>query len=449
MFDIAIVNASFHSSKAYIPVGPLLVSAVLEREGYLVNFLDYQLEKTGNIVMPETFAKFLENSQAKLIGISVFANSLPTVLLGVRLLKEINPWVKVILGGPAAADGAERLMQLAPIDVIVRGEGEITGLEVFSRLLQNDSLYGVLGITFRDNERIITNSERPLIKELARYPLPAYHHIDFKDYDYEASIIASRGCPYNCTFCAKPIWKYGVTYRSIDHVLEEMRSIYPKIERINFCDDAFVANQGRLIEFCNKFQKSGFTKPWECTGRVGHMNDQILQQIHSAGCDTLFLGIESGSVNVLRKMHKKFLPEQARKEIDIAKKYINNVYTSYIWGLPFEELEDFYETLFFIGEDLEDQKVKPVFTLATPLLSTQIYQDYKNCLEYLDNNHYCGVTLPVGYNLSDHSNLKTLVLENPDVFSGFYYYGHSGFEEKRLVIDKIRKIRKSRREKDA
>lgn len=441
MTEIAMINASFPSSKAYVPVGTLLVTAVLEKAGYSVKFMDYQMEKVDHVVNPHYFAAYLKRSQANYIGISVFANSLPTVLLGVQKFKTENPHIKIVLGGPAVSDCAEQIMELAPIDVIVRGEGEITGLEVFSHLINNKPLDGIPGITFYSEEQIRSNPDQNIIKNLEQYPFPAYHHIDFKNYNYEATIFASRGCPYKCTFCAKPIWKQSVTCRSVEHVIKEMKLIYDQVEQFNFCDDAFVADRSRLLEFCAKFQDYGLTKPWECTGRIGRMDDEILQQIQQAGCNTLFLGVESGSERVLKHMNKQFTPATARHEINLSKKYINKVYTSYIWGLPFEKMDDFYETLFFIGEDLEDKVIKPVFTLATPLLSTQLYNENKDKLCYLDNNHYVGVTLPLNHNLSDYPDVKEFVLQYPDIFSGFYYLAHPEFNQKRVVIDKIRRIR--------
>ncbi|MBU7013742.1 MAG: B12-binding domain-containing radical SAM protein [Theionarchaea archaeon] len=441
MTDITLVNAVIGASRGQLGIGLLYIVASLEEAGYSVEFTDYQNEDVKRKADPKVLAQFMKSS-ASVIGISVFCNALPSVIKAVNLLKERQD-VTVILGGPAASVSTERILELSEVDIAVIGEGERAIVEIMEALDTGRSLDSVRGICYRDNGHVVTTPERERIADLDSVPFPAYHHIDFGEYRREANLITARGCPFRCTFCVKSIWKSRKTFRSIENVIEELLQIEGSIDRINLSDDTFVLERERVQEFCEHLKKEGIDKDWSCTGRVGMLPDSLMESMHRAGCDTMFLGIESGSSSILKKIKKDFTPEEARRDIARARQHFDRIYTSYMWGFPEESLDDFYDTMMFQMEDVQIPGVQPVMTLVTPFQSTTLYSEYSHTIKFMTDNTYNGSTLPPPERLRGYPELEDLVRKNPDVFSSFYYYENEGFEEKCTLVDKIREREKS------
>lgn len=437
MTDVTLINASFPRGKPFVPRGTLILASVLEQAGYKIEVKDYQLADEKNAASPEQFAQFLSNSQSKTLGISTLSNTLPTVILGIRIFKQRNPESTIVMGGAGVAENSELIFSLAPIDVIVIGEGEITGLEVFNRILNGNPIGDLQGVVYCQETGIISNKKQPIINELDRFPLPNYDHIDFKNYGNEVTILTARGCPYHCAFCAKPIWKNAVTYSPLARVEKEIRAVHHRVDFINFADDCFVSNANRVKKLTSKLRKMDFNTPWACTGKIELISDKTLRMLSEAGCVRLELGIESGNKRVLRSLGKDFTPIEARSKITLAMEYIDSIYTSYIWGLPFETLDDFYDTMFFVMEDFNRRKIRPFLTLLTPYPSTILLKEYRHKLNFLENNRYNGVSFLNGEYLSKYPELKRFVLKHPDVFPMFYYFDQPGFEKKRKFVDQL------------
>jgi len=434
MCDVSIVNASFSVSKPYIPIGPLIVLKELRKNGFEVEFKDYQLTKYNNIDY-QFVSENLKALESDIICIGVFANSLPIVLKAVNLFKKTKPKSKIILAGAGVSDVPDRIFEISDIDIIIRGEGEITTPELIKCLKKGKKLDQVRGITYRDGDNIIHNLDRGNLDYIDYYP--DYSQINFADYNNEVTIITSRGCPYECSFCAKPIWRSGIGYRSLDNIFEEIESIKDKIRRIYFCDDAFIVNRARVFEFCDRFKKLKVDIKWECTGRIGLMDEELLSKLNDSGCDTIYLGIESGTNKILKRLNKKITIEDARKEIELAKKHIKNIYTSYIWGFPFETLDDFNDTIFNYMTDSVDSITRPVLNLATPFISTRIYEEYKDKLFFLDDNKYSGSVLPMNVEDANYSEMREFIVKNKDIFPSFFFINHDSFVAKKNLIDKL------------
>ncbi|MDT8717347.1 radical SAM protein [Clostridium sp. 19966] len=433
MFDVSIVNASFSVKNPYIPIGPLIVVSKLEEQGLKVEFKDYQLIKS-EASDPKSISELLLELKSKIICIGVFANYLPLILKAVDILKETNPELIIVLAGPGVAKISDEIFNLSRIDIVIRGEGEITTPLLVKKLISNSSLSEIEGISYRCKNKIIHNADRQNLKCIDVYP--SYNHIELKDYDNKATIITSRGCAYNCMFCSKPIWEKGVVYRSLENVFEEIKQLKFKVNRIYFCDDAFIVNKKRLFEFCRIYKELNINIPWECTGRVGCMDEELLEVIRSAGCDTLYVGIESGSNVVLEKLNKKISIEQAREEVNLAKRYMKRIYTSYIWGFPFETLEDFNQTIFNYLSDSIDHNLRPVLNLATPFIASKLYDEYKDKLAFMEDNIYNGSTINMDYT-KDYEDVKEFIIENKKIFSSFFYIEHQAFYDKKKIVDKL------------
>jgi radical SAM superfamily enzyme YgiQ (UPF0313 family) len=437
MSDICIINASQSSQgQAAVPIGPLLITAVLESHGYTVHFKDYQTYQAEKKLSPDTFYTFMQGPE-KIIGISAISSDIPTMVGALSALKKEHPDTLVILGGPGPTDIPAELLETFPADIIVVGEGEETILKVMQALDGEKDLSDVPGIAYREKNRVIVTPRRKRIKDLDSLPFPAYDKIDFKDYNYVGGVMTIRGCPYACTFCsAHSVWERKITQRSVENIIEELHILEEKkVDRMFFYDDTFVLDPKRVIEFTEKRQKEKIDIPWICYGRVNIMTSELLDIMGKNGCTEILYGVESGSNTVLNKIYKKFTIEQASTVIEKTTKY-TDVEASYIWGYPFETLEDFYNTVMVVFHQVKLPRVKPRIALLSPLPKSPIYLEYKNCIKFPDNPeiaHYLGF-LPGREKFLEYGDMVALVKKYPHLFPSFYYLSHDSFEQKLELI---------------
>lgn len=448
MTRVAIVNSTFGGACARVPVGPLLIVSALEAAGHTVDFYDYQLAPGDRKPDPEHFLQFLRRVDAQVVGINALCTSLPTTLAAIARLKQERPEVTVILGGPSATDLSLPILERFPVDVIVRGEGEETVVELLAALGARRSLEAVRGLAFRDGHAVRVTPDRARIRDLDRLPLPAYHHINLNDYGRRAILMTTRGCPYLCSFCsAHSVWRRQVTYRSASHVMAELRALRGQADRIEIWDDTFVLDPDRVYDMMDAMHAEGIDLPWTAGGRINLMTPELMADMARGGCAEIFYGIESGSDRVLERIHKQFDTDTARRVIDQSARYFERVNTSYIWGYPFESLEDFYDTVTFLVGDMKDPRVAPQMTLLTPLPASPLCQEYRCLLRFSPDIQMGASTLP-GDQIGSYPELAALVEANPELFSSFYYYDHPAMDAKRSIVQKLieqnRQTRQSR-----
>ncbi|MGD2247007.1 MAG: radical SAM protein [Candidatus Methanofastidiosia archaeon] len=440
MNDMSIINASQVSEgQAAIPVGSLLITAVLEANGYAVRFKDYQTYEAERKLSSESFYKFIQVPE-EVLGISAISSDMPTALGAISRLKEEHPEKIVILGGAGPTDIPINLLENFPVDIVVVGEGEETILEVMQALDGEKDLSQVEGIAYRENSHVISNPRRKRIQDLDSLPFPAYHKINFEDYNYVGGVMTTRGCPYMCTFCsAHSVWERKITKRSVENIVKELQILEEKkVQRMFFYDDTFVLDPKRVITFTEKVNEEGIDIPWICYGRVNLMTSELFEAMSKNGCKEILYGIESGSNSVLQKINKKFTIEQASKIVKKTTQY-TDVETSYIWGYPFETLEDFYDTLMVVYHQIKMPHVKPRLALLSPLPKSAIFLEYNHIIKFPDNPEIARYLafLPGREKLLDYPDVVALVKKYPELFPSFYYFSHDSFEQKLELIENM------------
>lgn len=436
MADVTIVNSGLLLHRTDIPTGPLIVVSVLEKAGFVVEFRDYQGVAIPKRPSPRTFKAFLDDC-ADLLGISVMSNSLPTVLGAVRLLKEEKPWIKVFLGGPGCRELAFDILQKFPVDAIVLGEGEITAPELVMALKNDSDLRRVAGIAYKEEDQVIFTKERPLIDDLDSIPFPAYHHIKLESYNNVATVMTARGCPFRCKFCsAHSVPQRKMRYRSIPSIMEELSLLAPQARYVAFLDDTFILSKARALEIARNVQNR-FSLRYTCNAKISLMDDDWLKALADTGNFLVFYGVESGSNRVLERIGKGHTLEEARKVIRKTADSIEKVRTSYIWGYPFETLEDFFDTAMSLRQDMQQPNVLSQMSLLSPLPGTELTEEFKDIMSFSPAIQSRAGGLPVNENISDYPELIELITGNPGLFSSFYYFAHEGFESKFNAIKRI------------
>lgn len=427
MKDISLVNPVFPSNIAIPPYGLLCLTAVLEQEGYSVDIRDYQIHECEDPWETDFFLEFLRDS-SDLIGATTYSFNLPFVLKAFKQLKEEHPETKVILGGIGVTGVAVELIRAFPfVDVIVRGEGEMTLLELLSALENEAPLEGIRGLTYRDGENIRVTPRRERIANLENQPLPAFHRIDFSKYDIP-NIMFSRGCPFHCTFCdIAPYWDRVNTKKRLPYFLEEIRILREEYDqkRIAIADDTFVLSKDRVSEFCSALKREDVDIEWGCYGKIDLMDGQMIKEMADARCKKIYYGVESGNDQVLKDIRKGFTVKKALKVIKVSLEYFDTVQTSFVWGFPFESVEQFYDTILTIIYVVKmGASVKAAMLAPFPL--SDIYREYRHILRFSED-----LSPPLymsGYH--DKPEIIHLVMSYKEVFPAFYHYDNGDIGEK-------------------
>lgn len=451
--DITLVNVSTPVPRneaddrvVFAPLGCLYLISALERAGIVVDFRDFQLFDPGSSfhLDKDNFETFL-NDSAPIVGISCMVSMLPFVTLGAKKFKELNPHHTIILGGPGPSGVAESIVSSLPwIDVVCRGEGEETIVELVNAVSKGSDLGTVKGITYRDSRGVHSTPPRTRIQNPDDIPFPAYDRIDFSDYN-SVSVITARGCPYKCAFCdVGPLWGNKTRFRSIDNVVEELSFLKNEHGQntIHVADDTFDLKRNRTETLCREMDRLRMN--WTCLARVDLIDEDLLERMAGAGCRSIFLGIESGSDAVLKKINKKFTIAEATEKAELAKKYIDKVITSYIWGFPFETTEDFKSTLLSIVS-MWYLDAMAGLKLLSPMPLSPLGIEYRDHLEF--SEELCSVFASLGNVTSTKSThraslpdeFREIIERHPDIFMGFYHIKTENLEEKAEYLRKFAK----------
>ncbi len=454
MADITLINLNMlfirhgegTEKELHVPLGPLYLTRAIENAGFKVDFRDYQLCKYIDPFDMNRFLEFL-NDPAPVIGLSCMANLLPFSILALKALRERYPDRKLVLGGVGASSVEEKILTRFPwIDVICCGEGEQTGPLLLDALINNNSLSTVNGIAFRNNSTINFTPKRSYIQNINNIPFPAFEKIKLKQYA-GYGLMTSRGCPYLCTFCSvAPIWNQVSNSRSPKNIVEEMELLNKEagVDMFLFQDEFFVSGKKHVLDFCKELRLSKLNVEWKAFGRVNLVDGEMMRAMADCGCLELRFGIESGSDKILKKIKKGFNTAQVHECIPQAIEIFPRVDTFYIWGFPFETMEDFNQSLFqMISFRMMGARILP--SLLSLLPQTEIYRELANQIEL----EFCPYLLPefvfTGHEIYHggeveipefHSDYFKLIKENPDIFPGFF---HINLEDN--ILPKLKLLR--------
>ena len=349
---IALVNAphlegSYHHP-LFPPVGLAYLAAVLDQNGYELKA--YDCPALG--YTQENLKSELASFSPDIVGIASMTATIPAALESARIAKETLPDSKVIMGGPHATFADDMILnEEKAVDVVVRGEGEMTMLELASTNLNPKSLHNILGITYRNNGQITRTGRRPFIEDLDALPRPAYKYFPMDKYRITGKvhlpIMSSRGCPFQCSFCvASQMFGAPFRARSPKNVVDELiwlRDEYGA-EGISFHDDTLTLDKKRIIDICDEMINRKAILPWGCQTRVDTVSKEILAKMKKAGCNEVSFGVESGCQEILDAVHKKVQISQAEQAIKWAKEEGLFVAVSTIIGYPGETVESMQQT---------------------------------------------------------------------------------------------------------
>jgi len=360
------------------PLGLGYVAAAIEKRGYNVSVWDLC---SANAITGQNLIDGVEVPAADIYGLSVTTPQFDFAILLANLIKSVFPNALIVAGGPHALVDRESFLSNGIFDAVVVEEGEFS----FYELIRHYELYGeVEQVYWNPPIRLVDDIPLPARHLFANYKKDALRTQQLLKKDYasggQTTVIASRGCPYRCSFCAPHPRK--VRYRSPANVIEELRHIIDRydIKQFKWQDDTFTLNRKWLLELCGMIKKQLPKTYHRAHTRVNVFDEQMAEAMKAADFKLLCFGIESFSQKVLDINAKAITIDQIEGSLQLAKKYGFKTVGFLIFGLPGETPETVAETKAGI---LRNKKYLDYLNLATmvPLPGTPIWEnpDRFNC----------------------------------------------------------------------
>jgi anaerobic magnesium-protoporphyrin IX monomethyl ester cyclase len=375
------------------PLGLAYLAAVLETAGIELDILDCNASKIGWSALGET----IEQLQPNIIGAAAITPSFYEALRVMEIAKKISPGIVTVLGGPHVTfTPEETLTQCPEIDVIVRGEGEQTLLELVRCYEKGGNLSQVEGIAFRDGQEPVLTPPQPLVN-VDELPLPAYHLLPMEKYHFNilgkfATILSSRGCPHKCTFCAEwRFWGGKWRPRNPKKIVDEIELLHKRYGRecFWFGDDCFNVDAERIQEICSEIMARKLDISWFYQGRADLVikHKDLLPQMRRSGNLMAQIGVESSTNKELEEFNKNLTMEQIKEAIDLLQKHDIVAQGLQIIGTRRDSADS-------IAHKLRCMKwldpAFPIFTMFTPFPGSDVYEEAKanGWLETLDYSLY-------------------------------------------------------------
>ena len=370
-------------------------------------------------------------------GMSLHFKQIETIA---RIAKKSH--TRLIIGGNIISSEPELMTRALKPDYAVIGEGDESVVELLKCLQEGGDLSSVGGLAFLEEEKFVFTGGRKPFKDLDSLPYPDYgsfgindrldatkpsdyHLYSIFDYPRNYHLVASRSCPYTCTFC----YHTGpYRQRSIDSVMAELQTVIPEY-RINIgeiIDDLFSYNQQRALEFCTRFQEFKATLPWEvkwfCQMRVDRLDGKLLDAMKESGLFAFSYGFESYSPTVLKSMKKNISPEQIHYAIHATLDRRISLQGNFIFGDKAETLQTAKATLDF-WKDHADTGISLDF--VHPFPGSAIYEDcletgmIKDRLEFARAHLFDPVNMTLLSSL-DFIKLQLMVQEYSNIVFSYY-----------------------------
>jgi len=336
------------------PLGILYIAKKLEENGDNVKIIDFSAEAYNE--------KKLINSLngIDIVGITVLSYSIKDVISMIKTIKKHQSQIKIVIGGPHCTLFPEKSLTETSADICVQGDGELVFTDIKKEINGKISLSKIPGIYYKEKNKIKKGANLELIKDLDSIPFPSRHIV--KNYIYGrqfkpkmkqgefTSIITSRGCPFNCTFCSRnSISMKKFRQRSTKNIVEEINEISNLGYRIvSFVDDNFLANKKLAIQlFENILNKKMKMKFIVTALRVDSADEKLFRLMKKAGVTHLQFGLESGNQEVLDFYNKKTDLKKIRNAVLLSNKMGFFTIGTFILGAPFETKKHFQKTIKF------------------------------------------------------------------------------------------------------
>ena len=425
----------------YPPLGTLIAASVLRDMGCDIDFQDACLKEGPDQIIEQIKFK----KPAYVIVYDDGFNYLTKMCLSVmreaafrmiRAAKETG--CKIIVCNSDSTDHAETYLNEGA-DYIVRGEGETTLKELIEVIEGNSDLSVVLGVTYRSGELMQTNPPRPVLIDLDSLPLPDWRLVDMAAYRniwmnhhgyFSLNIATTRGCPFKCNWCAKPIYGNRYNSRSPERVIEEIEMLLEGYQPDHFwmCDDIFGLKPGWVQKFDKLVDQKNLSFKYKIQSRVDLLLEaKTIEALASSGAETVWVGAESGSQKILDAMDKGTTVEQIGQSTRLLRQHGIKVGFFLQFGYTGEQQADIDKTIKMVLDLMPDEIG---ISVSYPLPGTKFYESVKASLEAKQN-----------WKDSDDLDMMFAGVYPSSYYKVLHRYVHSRYRIKR-GLDRIRTLLK-------
>lgn len=405
MNKVLFTNAYFYrfdakqweDQRPYPPYGTMYAAALLRQEGYEVELFD-----TNLVSSPRELVPHLASAPNFLViyddGFNYLSKMCLTVMREaalemIRIAREKVDYILVCSSD--STDHAELYLD-AGADFIIKGEGELTLSELCGLLKNGETTAAkdILGVAYYDNGKLISNTKRPVLKNLDELPDPAWDLIDTSEYEkiwrkgrgfFSLNIATTRGCPFKCNWCAKPIYGNRYNSRSPRRVAQEMAMLMQEkgAEYFWVCDDIFGLKPGWVQQFQKEIDELGIKPRYKIQSRADLLLEaDTIDALAKSGLDEVWIGAESGSQAILDAMDKGTKVEQIYEATRLLKARGVRVGFFLQFGYLGETKEDIQKTIQMVRELVPDDIG---ISVSYPLPGTKFFDMVASQLEGKQN----------------------------------------------------------------
>jgi anaerobic magnesium-protoporphyrin IX monomethyl ester cyclase len=420
--------------RPYPPLGTLYAASVLKNNGFEVSLFDTCLAQNPNEILP-----FIKNFKPSLLVICddgfnyltkmCLTNMREAAFELIRIGKDHG--MEVAVSSSDSTDHFEEYL-LKGADFVILGEGEMTLLELVNGLSKPKfEPWKIAGMAYLEDEIPVKNDRRQVIENLDELPFPAWDMADLDKYrtiwknyhDYfSLNIATTRGCPYHCNWCAKPIYGYCYNSRSPENVVQEMTMLIKdyQVDHFWICDDIFGLKPLWIEHFRELVEENGLKFSYTIQSRADLViKDNIAEDLAASGAEIVWLGAESGSQKILDAMEKG----QTVNQIYMARNKLadSGVKTGFFlqFGYPGEDIKDIRKTISMLMTLMpEDIGI----SISYPLPGTKFYEKVKEELRQKSN-----------WSDSDDLALMYKGTYSPDFYRRLHRYVHHLFRSKQRL----------------
>jgi radical SAM superfamily enzyme YgiQ (UPF0313 family) len=361
------------------PIGLAFLSSYLKARGYEVELIDMQ----GLLMDSHELASRISDMEPDIVGITAMTPTIPEALQAAAISKRVFPDASTILGGVHPTLAPEEVLADPSVDYVIRGEGEEAFAALAYALDHGNSADDVAGVCYRKDGKPVIKEKSLLISDLNTLPMPDYEAFPIERYIEHnrylrsirgISMIVSRGCPYQCTFCAVHQtmgrkWRIKSPQRVVDEIL--VLKNRHDLEGVWFKDSIFNLNKNWTKEFCQLMIDNDVDISWQALTRVDLIDEDELVLMKRAGLTQLDLGIETGSPKSLLRLKKGITVDKIREKVRLARKHVN-VFGFFMIGIPGEDETDVIQT-FELAKSLDLDRW--TWSIYSPLPGSALYEE--------------------------------------------------------------------------
>ncbi|HVX49542.1 MAG TPA: radical SAM protein [Chitinophagaceae bacterium] len=430
----------WRAGQPYAPLGTLYAAALMRSKGYKVSLYDSMFAHSPNAVtdtidkiQPGIFAVYDDgfNYLTKMC----LTNMREAAFTMMKLAKE-RGCVVIVSSSDSTDHYKEYLANGA--DFVIIGEAEQTLLQLVNAITCGVNDFSAIeGIAFEAGGNIIKTARRSVMKDLDLLPMPAWDIIDIKPYRdmwmfstgyFSMNVATTRGCPFKCNWCAKPIYGNRYNSRSPEHVIAELKLLKQQFsfDHIWFCDDIFGLKPGWVQHFADLAEKESLSFKFKIQARADLLlQEDYIKALARAGCDDVWMGAESGSQKILDAMDKGITIKQIEEATALLKLY--GIKPSFFiqFGYPGEMKEDIAKTIAMINRLLPHNIG---ISVSYPLPGTKFYEKVK-----------AGMQEKTNWTDSDELQLMFSNTYKPAFYKQLHRYVHTTFRLHK-AMNAIKKI---------